>query len=169
MAANQNAAIDVLFGAQPIGNIGILSFHRGSTLKFLKNFWTFFLLNFGQCHGVIISLQPIRNILEKLRETCKFVCLLVFAWAVMPGRSYPCLLVLADPARLGRSVRMMAPPPAAHTCFEGALFGPCRSTHAFKTNNNKNRFLRISRHAWNDFWLVEQKIITPWRCPKFRK
>ena len=33
---------DVLFGAQSISNIRILSFHQSSTLKFLKYFWTLF-------------------------------------------------------------------------------------------------------------------------------
>ena len=42
MAANQNAAINVLFGAQSIGNIRILSFHQGSTLKSIKKLQDFF-------------------------------------------------------------------------------------------------------------------------------
>ena len=93
--ANQNSAINVLFDAQSIGNVRILSFHQGSTLKSIKNFRTFSLLNFGQCHGVILSLQPIRNILEKLQETCKTglftsLCLSSRAGSLLPLFTYVC-------------------------------------------------------------------------------
>ena len=37
-ATYKSSAIDVVFGAQSIGNIRILTFQRGSTLKFLKYF-----------------------------------------------------------------------------------------------------------------------------------
>ena len=92
-ATNENSAIGVLFDVDYDVIVKKPCFQRGSTLKFLKNFRTFSLLKFGQRHGVIISLQPIRNILEKLQETSKLVCLLVFAWAVVPGLSCPCLLL----------------------------------------------------------------------------
>ena len=75
MAANQNSAIDVLFGAESIGNIWILSFHRGTTLEFLKYFRTFYFLNFGQPNGVIIFFQPIRN-----RSRDCFFCLFTGLW-----------------------------------------------------------------------------------------
>ena len=36
-------------------------------------------------------------------------------------------------------------------------------------NKQKNRFLRISFSSSKCFWLVKQKISTPWRCPKIRR
>ena len=39
----------------------MLGFQRGSTLKFLKNFRTFFCEISVQRHGVMISIQPIRK------------------------------------------------------------------------------------------------------------
>ena len=66
--ASVTSSKHVLFGAQSIANIRILSFHRSSTLKFLKYFWTHSFLNFGQRHGVIISVQPIKGRAEKWRE-----------------------------------------------------------------------------------------------------
>ena len=66
--ASVTSSKHVLFGAQSIANIRILSIHRSSTLKFLKYFWTHSFLNFGQPHGVIISVQPIKGRAEKWRE-----------------------------------------------------------------------------------------------------
>ena len=66
--ASVTSSKHVLFGAQSIANIRILSFHRSSTLKFLKYFWTHSFLNFGQPHGVIISVQPIKGRAEKWWE-----------------------------------------------------------------------------------------------------
>ena len=47
MAANQNSAIDVLFGAQSNGNVGMLGFQRGNALEFQKKLLNFFVSNFG--------------------------------------------------------------------------------------------------------------------------
>ena len=60
MAASTASAVDVVFGAQSSGDVGMLGFQRGSTLKFLKNFRTFYCEISVQRHGVIISVQPIR-------------------------------------------------------------------------------------------------------------
>ena len=60
-AASTASAVDVVFGAQSSGDVGMLGFQRGSTLKFLKNFRTFYCEISVQRHGVMISIQPIRK------------------------------------------------------------------------------------------------------------
>ena len=64
-AASTASAVDVVFGAQSSGDVGMLGFQRGSTLKFLKNFRTFYCEISVQRHGVIISVQPIRMQLRR--------------------------------------------------------------------------------------------------------
>ena len=128
-ATCRSSAIYVLFGVQSNGDIRILSFQRGTTLKFLKYFRTFFISILGQRHGVIIPVKPIRMQSRSGGKSIfcasNMVCLLVFAlsshMAVMPGHSCPCLLVFCDPARLGRLAHMTPPPPAAaHTRISDA-------------------------------------------------
>ena len=60
MADDKNSAIGVLFDVDYDVIVKKPCFQRGSTLKFLKNFRTFFCEISVQCHGVIISVQPIR-------------------------------------------------------------------------------------------------------------
>ena len=74
-AASTASAVDVVFGAQSSGDVGMLGFQRGSTLKFLKNFRTFYCEISVQRHGVIISVQPIR---KELRSGGKSIFYLVF-------------------------------------------------------------------------------------------
>ena len=67
------SAIDVVFGVQSSGDVGLLAFRRGTALEFLKNFRTLF-SNFGAAigrHGVTILFQPIR---EELRSGGKSIC-----------------------------------------------------------------------------------------------
>ena len=87
-ATYKSSAIDVVFGAQSIGNIRILTFQQGSTLKFLKYFWTLSFLNFGQCNGVMIFCQPIRKRSQGTAKK-KYMWFVYWSllWAVMPGRS----------------------------------------------------------------------------------
>ena len=54
MAANQTSAIGVLFDVDYDVIVRNGCFQRGTTLKFLKNLWTFFLLILGQRHWVLI-------------------------------------------------------------------------------------------------------------------
>ena len=53
-ATNGKAAIGVIFDVDYDFIVKKPCFQRGSTLKFLKNFRTFYFLKFGQRHGVII-------------------------------------------------------------------------------------------------------------------
>ena len=100
-ATYRSLAIDVLFGLQSNGNIRILSFQRGTTLKFHKNFRTFLFKFLGQSHGVIISVQPIKKHSRNGGRSLSF-CLFTASslGAVVPGRSCPCLLMFVDPACL---------------------------------------------------------------------
>ena len=59
-AADKIPAIGVLFAVDYDVIVRKPCFQRGSTLKFLKNFRTFFCEISVQRHGVIISVQPIR-------------------------------------------------------------------------------------------------------------
>ena len=60
MAANQTSAIGVLFDVDYDVILRNGCFQRGTTLKFLKYFRTFFVSILGQRHGVIIPVKPIR-------------------------------------------------------------------------------------------------------------
>ena len=60
-AANKTSAIGVLFDVDYDVIVKKPCFQRGSTLKFLKNFRTFFCEISVQRHGVMISIQPIRK------------------------------------------------------------------------------------------------------------
>ena len=60
MAANQTSAIGVLFDVDYDVIVRNGCFQRGTTLKFLKYFRTFFVSILGQRHGVIIPVKPIR-------------------------------------------------------------------------------------------------------------
>ena len=60
-ATNKNSAIGVLFDVDYDVIVKKPCFQRGSTLKFLKNFRTFFCEISVQRHGVMISIQPIRK------------------------------------------------------------------------------------------------------------
>ena len=93
----------------------------------------------------------------------------------MPGRSCPCLLVLGDPARLGRSAHMTPPAAAAaHTCQQRSVLkvrvsGRVGTTHAFKTNNKKHP-VKVDFPLLHVCFLIGlRKIITPWRCTKISK
>ena len=60
-ATHGNAVIGVLFDVDYDFIVRNGCFQRGTTLKFLKYFRTFFVSILGQRHGVIILFEPIRN------------------------------------------------------------------------------------------------------------
>ena len=66
MAANQTSAIGVLFDVDYDVIVRNGCFQRGTTLKFLKYFRTFFVSILGQSHGVLILFEPIKNGLRNL-------------------------------------------------------------------------------------------------------
>ena len=59
-AADKIPAIGVLFAVDYDVIVRKPCFQRGTTHVFLKNFRSFLFKFFGQCHGVLILLQPIR-------------------------------------------------------------------------------------------------------------
>ena len=59
-ASDKNSSIGVFFHIDYDFIVRILTFRHGTAIKFLKNLRTFLFLIFGQRHGVIISVQPIR-------------------------------------------------------------------------------------------------------------
>ena len=68
MTADKNSAIGVLFDVDHDVIVRKRCFQRSNTLKFQKTSRTFSVLILGQCHGVIILVQPIRKGAEKWRE-----------------------------------------------------------------------------------------------------
>ena len=68
MATCRSSAIDVLFGVQSNGDIRLLGFQRGTTLKFQKNFRTFFVLILEQRHGVLIFCSTNQKMFVEWRE-----------------------------------------------------------------------------------------------------
>ena len=59
-ATDKNLAVGVLFAVDYDVIVRKPCFQRGTTHVFLKNFRSFLFKFFGQCHGVLILLQPIR-------------------------------------------------------------------------------------------------------------
>ena len=59
-ATDKNSAVGVLFAVDYDVIVKKPCFQRGTTHVFLKNFRSFLFKFFGQCHGVLISVQPIR-------------------------------------------------------------------------------------------------------------
>ena len=60
-ATHGNAVMGVIFDVDYDFIVRNRCFRHGNALRFLKKFCTFFLLNFGQSHGVMISVQPIKK------------------------------------------------------------------------------------------------------------
>ena len=139
MASNQNLGNGVLFSAEFNGMVQIPVFRQAHHYKFSKN-------HFSGC------------------VKTKSFCLLVSAWVVVLGHPFLISVNICscthsldasasrcreltfqprnfprDPERMPSKHRLLGHGQAwvKHWCFEGARFGPCRSTHAFKTNNKK--------------------------------
>ena len=128
MAANQTSAIGVLFDVDQDVIVRNGCFQRGTTLKFLKYFRTFFVSILGQRHGVIIPVKPIRMQPQSGGKSIfcasNMVCLLVFALSSHAGSLLPlftCVLEVRIQAGMCSCAlrhgitRMTPPPPAAHT------------------------------------------------------
>ena len=108
MAANQTSGIGVLFDVDYDVIVRNGCFQRGTTLKFLKYFRTFFVSILGQCHGVIIRIKPIRMQSRSGGKSIfcpsNMVCLLVFALSSHAGSLLP-LFTCVLKARIQHSGR----------------------------------------------------------------
>lgn len=135
--------------------VQIPSFRHSNAVKFQKYFRTFYLQILGQRHGVIISVQPITGRSEVWREIYIFHTFLLFVFffrlsvpkvlftrARLTGKQAQiffgaCVICVrcfegmrSDPLLHKRPIKK-----AGVDMFWRCAFGPCRSTHAFKTNN----------------------------------
>ena len=108
-ATDKNSAVGVLFAVDYDVIVRKPCFQRGSTLKFLKNFRTFYCEISVQRHGVIISVQPIRM---QLRRGCKSI----FS---------PCFSGLFTSLCFEQSCRVAFA--LVYLCFEGAQSGRNRN------------------------------------------
>ena len=86
MIADKNLAIGVLFDVDHDVIVRKRCFQRSNTLKFQKTSRTFSVLILGQCHGVLISVKPIR---KRSQKEVQVLCLLVFALSSHAGSLLP--------------------------------------------------------------------------------